>query len=180
LEIFINDDLLFLEGLQQYYTQIDENKKNRKLVDLLDSLNFNQLVIFVKSRERAKHLNSILQKNNFPSDCIYGDPMKQEERIERYRKFKNFEIRIMIATDLFGRGVDIEKVNVVINYDMPDNADTYLHRVGRAGRFGTKGLAISFVTTTDDEKILGEVQKRFIIEVPTLPQTIDSSTYMPN
>ena len=106
--------------------------------------------------------------------------MKQEERIERYRKFKSFEIRIMIATDLFGRGVDIEKVNVVINYDMPDNADTYLHRVGRAGRFGTKGLAISFVTTPEDEKILEEVQKRFIVKVPTLPQTIDSSTYMPN
>eukprot|EP01091_Cochliopodium_minus_P012461 TRINITY_DN377_c0_g1_i2.p1 TRINITY_DN377_c0_g1~~TRINITY_DN377_c0_g1_i2.p1 ORF type:complete len:421 (-),score=137.57 TRINITY_DN377_c0_g1_i2:88-1350(-) len=180
LEIFINDDLLFLDGLQQYYTNLEENKKNRKLVDLLDSLNFNQLIIFVKSRDRAKELNRILLKNNFPSACIYGEPMKQEERIERYRQFKNFEIRIMIATDLFGRGVDIEKVNVVINYDMPENADTYLHRVGRAGRFGTKGLAISFVTTDENGKILQEIQDRFVVKVPTLPNVIDSSTYMPN
>ena len=86
----------------------------------------------------------------------------------------------MVATDLFGRGVDIEKVNVVINYDMPENADTYLHRVGRAGRFGTKGLAISFVTTEENDKILQDVQKRFVVQVPTLPSTIDSSTYMPN
>ena len=128
MEIFINDDKLILHGLQQYYTRLDENKKNRKLVDLLDNLQFNQLLIFVKSRDRAKELNRILQKINFPSACIYGDPMKQEERIEKYRQFKNFEIRIMVATDLFGRGVDIEKVNVVINYDMPIDADTYLHR----------------------------------------------------
>jgi len=104
--------------------------------------------------------------------------MKQTERIEKYKKFKNFEIRIMIATDIFGRGVDIEKVNVVINYDMSLDADTYLHRVGRAGRFGTKGLAISFVSTKEDAEILNQVQKRFVIEVPTLPAQIDSSTYM--
>jgi ATP-dependent RNA helicase UAP56/SUB2 len=178
LEIFINDSKLILHGLHQYYVKLEENKKNRKLVDLLDTLNFNQLLIFVRSKSRARELNRILQSVNFPSACIYGDPMKQEERIERYRQFKNFEIRIMVATDLFGRGVDVEKVNVVVNYDMPDDADTYLHRVGRAGRFGTKGLAISFVSSEEDDKILSEVQKRFVIEVPVMPPTIESSIYM--
>lgn len=76
--------------------------------------------------------------------------LKQSERIERYNEFKEFNKRIMVATDLFGRGIDIEKVNVVINYDMPIESDSYLHRVGRAGRFGTKGLAISFVSSEDD------------------------------
>jgi len=178
LEIFINDSKLVLHGLHQYFVELQENAKNRKLVDLLDSLNFNQLVIFVKSKQRARALNSILQEINFPSACIHGDPMKQAERIEKYKKFKNFEIRIMIATDIFGRGVDIEKVNVVINYDMPSDADTYLHRVGRAGRFGTKGLAISFVSTKEDAEVLNQVQKRFVIEIPTLPAQIDSSIYM--
>jgi len=84
----------------------------------------------------------------------------------------------MVATNIFGRGIDIERVNVVINYDMAENSDTYLHRVGRAGRFGTKGLAISFVSSADDGKVLNEVQSKFVISVPSLPATIDSSTYM--
>jgi len=84
----------------------------------------------------------------------------------------------MVATDIFARGIDIERVNVVINYDMPENSNTYLHRVGRAGRFGTKGLAISFVSSETDAEVLNSVQERFAVEVKTLPQEIDSSTYM--
>jgi len=178
LEIYINEgSKLTLHGLQQYYVQLQESEKNRKLVDLLDALEFNQLVVFVKSVARAAELNKLLQDCSFPSICIHS-AMKQEERIERYRKFKDFQARIMVATDIFGRGIDIERVNVVINYDMPDSADTYLHRVGRAGRFGTKGLAISFVASKEDTDILTQVQQRFVIKVPTLPDEIDASTYM--
>jgi len=86
----------------------------------------------------------------------------------------------MVATNLFGRGIDIERVNVVFNYDMPEDSDTYLHRVGRAGRFGTKGLAISFVASDEDGKVLNDVQSRFVVNVPTLPDEIDASTYMQN
>lgn len=71
---------------------------------------------------------------------------------------QDFEARIMVATDIFGRGIDIERVNVVVNYDMPDSADQYLHRVGRAGRFGTKGLAVSFVSSPEDGEVLNNVQ----------------------
>jgi ATP-dependent RNA helicase UAP56/SUB2 len=79
---------------------------------------------------------------------------------------------------LFGRGVDFERVNVVINYDMPEDEDTYLHRVGRAGRFGTKGLAVSFVSTTEDKDVLQKVRNKFVVPLPELPDTIDASTYM--
>ena len=84
----------------------------------------------------------------------------------------------MVATDVFGRGIDIERVNIVINYDMPDNSDQYLHRVGRAGRFGTKGLAVSFVATEEDEAVMADTQRRFEVKIEDMPNQIDSSTYM--
>jgi ATP-dependent RNA helicase UAP56/SUB2 len=180
LEIYINDGAkLTLHGLKQYYLELKENEKNRKLVDLLDSLEFNQVVVFVSSVRRAAELNKVLADCNFPSICIHSG-MQQEERIEKYKQFKDFQSRIMVATDVFGRGIDISRVNVVINYDMPDSSDQYLHRVGRAGRFGTKGLAISFVSSERDAKVLNDVQSRFVVQVETLPDQIDASTYMNN
>ena len=84
----------------------------------------------------------------------------------------------MVATDVFGRGIDIERVNIVINYDLPDSSDQYLHRVGRAGRFGTKGLAVSFVTPSkDDSELINNVQRRFEVEIGEMPADIDVSTY---
>jgi ATP-dependent RNA helicase UAP56/SUB2 len=178
MEVYINDGAkLTLHGLQQYYVELTEQEKNRKLIDLLDSLEFNQVVVFVKSVSRATMLNKILQEINFPSVCIHAR-MSQEERIDKYKKFKDFGSRIMVATNLFGRGVDFERVNVVINYDMSEDPDTYLHRVGRAGRFGTKGLALSFISSKEDAEVLNQVQKRFVVDIPTLPEHIDTSTYM--
>jgi ATP-dependent RNA helicase UAP56/SUB2 len=75
----------------------------------------------------------------------------------------------MVATDVFGRGIDIERVNIVFNYDMPDSSDQYLHRVGRAGRFGTKGLAISFLSEEDDNKVMQDTQRRFEVKVEEMP-----------
>lgn len=83
-----------------------------------------------------------------------------------------------MATDLFGRGIDIERVNIVINYDFPDSTDQYLHRVGRAGRFGTKGLSISFLSRPEDEAEMQKVQDRFAVQVPELPEQIDIASYM--
>lgn len=85
--------------------------------------------------------------------------------------------RILVATNLFGRGMDIERVNIVFNYDMPEDSDTYLHRVARAGRFGTKGLAITFVSDENDAKILNNVQDRFDVNITELPDEIDLSSY---
>ena len=143
LEIYVDDEAkLTLHGLQQYYIKLDEKEKNRKLSDLLDSLEFNQVIIFVKSTRRANELNKLLCACNFPSIAVHSG-LPQEERIERYRSFKEFNKRICVSTDVFGRGIDIERINLAINYDLPNEADQYLHRVGRAGRFGTKGLAVS-------------------------------------
>jgi len=178
MEIYVDDETkLTLHGLQLYFCKLAEAEKNRKLNDLLDALEFNQVVIFVSKVARAKELNRLLTECNFPSICIHAG-MKQEERISQYKSFKDFNARILVATDLFGRGIDIERVNVVINYDFPDDSDQFLHRVGRAGRFGTKGIAISFVSSPQDQEILEKVQSRFEVNIPTLPDEIDMSTYM--
>merc|ERR1719187_1220343 len=116
----------------------------------------------------------MLQKCFFPSMCIHSD-LKQEERLDRYRKFKEYQSRILVSTNLFGRGVDIERVNIVINYDMPQDSDEYLHRVGRAGRFGTKGLAITFVSTADEGETMKTIQERFKVKVTPLPNEIQTS-----
>ncbi|RZC53776.1 hypothetical protein C5167_012622 [Papaver somniferum] len=177
MEIYVDDEAkLTLHGLVQHYIKLSELEKNRKLNDLLDALDFNQVVIFVKSVSRAAELNKLLVECNFPSICIHSG-MSQEERLTRYKGFKEGHKRILVATDLVGRGIDIERVNIVINYDMPDSADTYLHRVGRAGRFGTKGLAITFVASASDSDVLNQVQERFEVDIKELPEQIDTSTY---
>ncbi|CAB4303306.1 unnamed protein product [Prunus armeniaca] len=178
MEIYVDDEAkLTLHGLVQHYIKLSEPEKNRKLTDLLDALDFNQVVIFVKSVSRAAELNKLLADCNFPSICIHSG-MPQEERLKRYKNFKEGLSRILVATDLVGRGIDIERVNIVINYDMPDSADTYLHRVGRAGRFGTKGLAITFVSSASDSDVLNQVQSRFEVDIKELPEQIDTSTYI--
>jgi len=179
-----DESKLTLHGLVQHYIMLHEEEKNRKLNDLLDALDFNQVVIFVKSVARANELNRLLNECNFPSVCIHRG-MQQEERLKVYKQFKEGNKRILVATDLVGRGIDVERVNIVINYDMPETdekhgngADTYLHRVGRAGRFGTKGLAITFVASPVDSEVLNQVQERFDVDIKPLPEKIDSSTYM--
>jgi len=168
---------LTLHGLLQYFCKLGERKKNRKLNDLLDALEFNQVVIFVKSVQRAVALDKLLVECNFPSIAVHSG-LSQEDRIARYKQFKEFQKRILVATDLFGRGIDIERVNIVINYDLPDDSDSYLHRVGRAGRFGTKGLAISFVASDEDAETLKKVQERFEVNVGEMPASIDTTSYL--
>jgi len=177
MEIYVDDEKLTLHGLLQHYVQIQETEKNRRLSDLLDVLEFNQVVIFVKTVRRADALNKLLEECSFPSICIHAG-MPQSERLARYQAFKDFQKRVLVATDVFGRGIDIERVNIVINYDMPDTADQYLHRVGRAGRFGTKGLAVSFVSTSEATEVLNQVQERFEVSIDVLPDHLDSAAYM--
>ena len=179
MEIYVDDETkLTLHGLVQHYIKLTEAEKNRKLNDLLDALMFNQVVIFTKSVQRCTYLDKLLTECNFPSIAIHRG-MSQEERLARYKSFKEGNKRILVATDLVARGIDIERVNIVVNYDMPDGADTYLHRVGRAGRFGTKGLAITFLSSDEDTAVLDAVHARFEVEIKELPEHIDTSTYMP-
>merc|ERR1712137_939729 len=177
-EISVDEESkLTLHGLLQYYVKLSEKEKNRKLNDFLDALEFNQVVIFVKSVQRAIALDKLLVECNFPSIAIHSG-LDQDERINRYKQFKEFQKRIMVSTDLFGRGIDIERVNIVVNCDMPSDSDSYLHRVGRAGRFGTKGLAITLSADDDDAAVLKSVQERFEVNVGEMPAKIDTTSYL--
>ena len=166
-----------LEKLQQFYVKLNEDQKNKKLFDILDSVQFNQVIIFVNNIPRCETLSDILNKNFFPSIAIHAD-LPQEERIKKFDRFKEFKSRIMVATELYGRGVDFLKVNTVINYDMSNDADAYVHRVGRAGRFGTKGITITFLASEEDQKVFDELLKKYpTIKADVLPDVIDKSIY---
>jgi len=190
LEVTVGDGptkMITLHGLQQYFVELKPEEKNRKTSELLDALEFNQVVIFVNKPNRAEELDRLLNECTFPSICMHGK-LPQEERLKRYNAFKSFQKRVLVATNLLGRGIDIERVNVVINYDFPSAedpsgeppADQYLHRVGRAGRFGTKGLAISFISSDADKAALQTVQERFEVKIPVLPDEVKPETYQNN
>ncbi|XP_061164511.1 spliceosome RNA helicase DDX39B-like [Saccostrea echinata] len=178
IEVTIDDESnLTLHGLQQYYLTMEEHEKTRKLCDLLDLLEFNQVIIFVSTVSRCRALAEVLLAQNFPVLTIHR-AMEQTERLARYQQFKDFQKRILVATNLFGRGMDIERVNIVINYDTPEDSDSYLHRVGRAGRFGTKGLAITFVSAQSDATVMNSVQNRFSVGIEKMPVETDISSYL--
>lgn len=178
LEIFIDDaSKLSLDALVQYYVKVEESNKITKLMDILDMLeNFNQVIIFVKSVPRCTALAQVLERANFPTTFIHAR-LKQTERNQRFQDFKDFKSRILLSTELLGRGVDFERVNVVVNYDMPIDDTSYLHRVARAGRFGTKGVAISFISNETDQQVLDAVQAKYTSQIPEMPAEVPASTY---
>ena len=170
-----------LEKLQQFYVKLKEDEKNKKLLDVIDKVQFNQVIIFVNNIQRCEALSDILTQNGIPSIAIHAD-LPQEERISKFDAFKEFKKRIMVATELYtelyGRGVDFLKVNTVINYDMSTDAEAYVHRVGRAGRFGTKGITITFLASEEDQKVFDDLLKKYPnIKAEALPNVIDKSIY---
>ena len=166
-----------LEKLQQFYVKLKEDEKNKKLLDVIDKVQFNQVIIFVNNIQRCEALSDILSQNGIPSIAIHAD-LPQEERISKFDAFKDFKKRIMVATELYGRGVDFLKVNTVINYDMSTDAEAYVHRVGRAGRFGTKGITITFLASDEDQKVFDDLLKKYPnIKAEALPDVIDKSIY---
>lgn len=155
---------LTLHGLSQSYCMVKEADKLQRLEDLIDNTEFTQLVIFVRDKGRASWLTRQLKGKGFPAVDIHAG-MTTQERMERFKRFKEVKERILVTTNLMARGIDVQDVNVVVNYDMPEDADTYLHRVGRAGRFETKGVAVSFVESAADVTILNDIQARFELSI---------------
>ena len=162
--------------MRQYYTNLEEKAKNKLLFSILHKVSYNQAIIFTSKVDRAKFLCKLMCEMDFPAITIHSE-MNQKSRIEHYDRFKKGEKRILVATNLVARGIDIERVNLVVNFDMPEDSNTYLHRVGRAGRYNTKGIAISMITSEEDKKVLEEIQSRFELEVEQLPSNVEECSF---
>jgi|TARA_B110001450_G_scaffold256438_1_gene286931 translation initiation factor 4A len=169
--ILVNKEQLTLEGIKQYYLGVEqESWKLATLQDLYEKLSISQSIIFVNSKRKADFLKEQLEQNDYTVECIHGD-LTQKDRNEIMQSFRNGNSRILITTDIIARGIDIQTVSIVINYDIPRYREVYIHRIGRSGRFGRKGIAINFVTEREYNN-LKEIQDFYQTEIIPLPENI--------
>jgi len=167
IKIMLKKDLLSLEGIRQYFVNVDrDNFKLDTLIDLYDRLSVSQSVVFVNTRRRVDMLATELDKRDFTVSCIHSD-LSSEDRSKVMEDFREGRSRILIATDLVARGIDVGGVGFVVNYDLTRNFENYIHRIGRSGRFGRKGLAINFVTRSEFG-LLNELQAFYSTEIQEL------------
>ena len=149
LKVLIASENLTLDGIKQYYIAVEKDGwKFNTLCDIYSSVAVNQAIIYCNTRRKAEWLTEKLLEAQFVVSCIHSD-MSQQERSAIMSDFRTGSARVMIATDIISRGIDVQQVSLVINYDMPKHKETYIHRIGRSGRYGRKGLAINFVTIYD-------------------------------
>ena len=170
LSILVKDDELTLDGIIQYYIHIDENYKLDALIDLYKFVSVGQAIVYCNKKNKADELKYSLTENNFAVSVLHGD-MIQKEREEIMKEFRSGVTRILITTDILARGIDVQQVSLVINYDMPKYPQTYIHRIGRSGRFGRKGSAINFVTKKE-RNVLNFIQKLYNTEITALPSNV--------
>lgn len=171
VQLLVKQEMITLEGIKQYYLGVDqENWKIATLYDLYERLKIRQTIIFVNSKRKADFLKEQLESENFIVSIIHAN-MTQIQRDKTMRTFRTGSSRILIATDVISRGIDVQQVQVVINFDIPRHVETYIHRIGRSGRYGRKGIAINFVTEAEFEK-LEKIQKYYQTEIQPLPENI--------
>lgn len=157
VRILVKRDELTLEGLKQYFIAVEkEDWKFDTLCDLYDTLTITQAVIFCNTRRKVDWLTEKMREANFTVSSMHGD-MPQKERDSIMQDFRQGNSRVLISTDVWARGIDVQQVSLVINYDLPSNRENYIHRIGRSGRFGRKGVAINFVTS-EDVRILRDIE----------------------
>ena len=145
VKILVKRSKISLEGIKQFYIDVQkEEHKFATLCDLYDSLTISQAVIFCNEKKTVEWLCSKMRENFFTVSMMHGD-LPQKERDKIMQEFRMGETRVLIASDIWGRGLDVQQVSLVINYDLPFNKEMYIHRIGRSGRFGRKGIAINLV-----------------------------------
>ncbi|NXX83353.1 DDX20 helicase, partial [Urocolius indicus] len=168
-----------LIGLKQYYKIVNSHplphktfeEKTQHLQELFSKVPFNQALVFSNLHSRAQHLAEILTSRGFPAECISGN-MNQNQRLDAMAKLKQFHCRVLISTDLTSRGIDAEKVNLVINLDVPVDWETYMHRIGRAGRFGTLGLSVTYCCRGEEENMMMKIAQKCNLQLLPLPEPL--------
>jgi len=168
VRILVKRDELTLEGIRQFYISVErEDWKLDTLCDLYDTLNITQAVIFCNTRRKVDWLTDKMKSREFTVSSTHGD-IGQKERDVILNEFRTGSSRVLITTDLLARGIDVQQVSLVINYDLPRNLENYIHRIGRSGRFGRKGVAINFVTS-DDTRTLRELETFYNTTIDEMP-----------
>jgi len=168
IEFLVKNDELTLEGIRQFYVFLDhENAKLDTICDLYNVISVTQSMIYVNTKKKAMWLADRMQNQNFTVSCINGN-MTQEERNEVMKDFRSGQTRVLITTDILSRGIDVQQVSLVINYELPLEKETYIHRIGRSGRFGRKGVAINIICDWEmaDLKIIEKFYSTQIEEMP--------------
>lgn len=169
--VLVKRDELTLEGIKQFFVSVErEQWKFDTLTDLYDTLTITQAVIFCNTRSKVEWLAQKMEESNFTVSKMHGD-MPQKERDDVMRNFRTGQSRVLIVTDVWGRGLDVQQVSLVINYDLPNNRELYIHRIGRSGRFGRKGVAINFVKS-DDIRILRDIEQYYATQIDEMPLNV--------
>ncbi|KAL8798952.1 MAG: hypothetical protein Q9182_006250 [Xanthomendoza sp. 2 TL-2023] len=168
VRILVKRDELTLEGLKQYFIAVEKEEwKFDTLCDLYDTLTITQAVIFCNTRRKVDWLTDKMREANFTVSSMHGE-MPQKERDSIMQDFRQGNSRVLISTDVWARGIDVQQVSLVINYDLPSNRENYIHRIGRSGRFGRKGVAINFVTS-EDVRILRDIELYYSTQIDEMP-----------
>lgn len=171
VKILVKNEELTLEGIKQYYVVLDrDDHKFDVLADLYQTISITQTIIYCNSKQRVNRLKEDLEKQNFTVNILHGD-MTQDERNEVMSQFRSGGVRILITTDILSRGIDIQQVSLVINYDLPYKMETYIHRIGRSGRFGRKGVAINLITQ-DEVNTFRNLEKYYSTSIDELPMNV--------
>ncbi|URD86274.1 eukaryotic initiation factor [Musa troglodytarum] len=171
VRILVKRDELTLEGIKQFHVNVEKEEwKLETLCDLYETLAITQSVIFVNTRRKVDWLTDKMRSRDHTVSATHGD-MDQNTRDIIMREFRSGSSRVLITTDLLARGIDVQQVSLVINYDLPTQPENYLHRIGRSGRFGRKGVAINFVTR-DDERMLFDIQRFYNVVIEELPSNV--------
>ena len=169
--ILVKRDELTLEGIRQFFVAVEKEQwKFDTLCDLYDTLTITQAVIFCNTRQKVDWLADKMRGANFTLVAMHGE-MPQKERDQIMQQFRSGKARVLITTDIWGRGLDVQQVSLVISYDLPTNRELYIHRIGRSGRFGRKGVAINFVKD-DDIKILRDIEQFYSTQIDEMPMNV--------
>jgi len=171
VKILVNPEAVPLDGIRQYCVPLEKEEwKYDVLCDLYQQLNINQALIYCNKRQRAEWLAEKMGSQGFPLSFIHGE-MDVEERKRRMNDFRKGTVRVLISTDLLARGIDVQQVSLVINYELPTVKENYIHRIGRAGRFGRKGVTINLISQ-EENRAKSEIEQHFSINMEELPSDL--------
>lgn len=173
VRILLPPDEVTLEGIKQYYVELErEDWKLPTLLDLYQHIHVNQALIYVNKRQKAEWLAKQLASQGFTLEYIHGE-MDVSERKKRMDDFRSGQVRVLISTDLLARGIDVQQVSMVINFELPLQRENYVHRIGRSGRYGKKGVAINLVSG-EELNTLKEIERHYSTNIRELPEDLSA------